>query len=189
MWLYLHQRPQRHGSSGLIVRFLLCVCLISLVLFGQAGPLAAKRGIDPGEQAHDFTLRDANDVSHTLGAYRGDVVVLYFAMWCTTCRTNVLELQREIYLPLKDQGVRVFAVDYLGNKREAVRSIVKDIGLAYPVLLDDRTLTDRYGEKMSITLVIDRSGVIRYRDFYNVERVKTSVAKAAGVSLACRAVA
>jgi peroxiredoxin len=184
MRLYLHRRHRRTGGSGLIVRLLLCAGLISLVIFGRAGPLAAKRGIDPGDQAHDFTLRDANNVSHTLGTCRGDVVVLYFAMWCTTCRTNVLELQREIHLPLKDRGVRVFAVDYLGNKPEAVRSIVKDIGLAYPVLLDDRTLTDRYGEKMSITLVIDRGGVIRYRDFYDVEKVKTAVAKAAGVSLA-----
>jgi peroxiredoxin len=183
MGAFLHRTHQCFRVSGITFRRLLSACIVSLVLFGQTGLLTAKTGIDPGDQAQDFTLRDANGVSHTLGAYRGNVVVLYFAMWCTTCRANTLELQREIYLPLKDQRVRVFAVDYLGNKQGEIRSIVKDIGLAYPVLLDDRTLTGRYGEKMSITLVIDRSGVIRYRDFYNFEKVKTTVAKAAGVSL------
>jgi peroxiredoxin len=178
--LYLNIR--RLALSGIAFRLLLCACLISLVLFAPPRLLAVKRGVEPGDQVHDFTLRDTNGVSHTLSAYRGDVVVLYFAMWCTTCRSNTLELQREIYLPLKDKRVRVFAVDYLGNKQEEIRSIVKDIGLAYPVLVDDRTLTDRYGEKMSITLVIDRKGVIRYRDFYDFEKVKFVVAKAAGVS-------
>jgi peroxiredoxin/nitrous oxide reductase accessory protein NosL len=180
-FLYLAHR--RLALSGIPFRLLLTACIILPVLFGTVDLFAAKRGIDPGDQAYDFTLRDANGVSHTLGTYRGDVVVLYFAMWCTTCRANTLELQREIYLPLKDLHVRVFAVDYLGNKYEEIRSIIKDIGLAYPVLLDDRTLTDRYGEKMSITLVIDRNGVIRYRDFYDFKKVKAAVAKAAGVSL------
>jgi peroxiredoxin len=179
----LSHNHQRLALSGIAYRLLLYACFISLVLFNPTRLLAAKRGIEPGDQVHDFTLKDVNGVSHTLSVYRGDVVVLYFAMWCTTCRSNTLELQREIYLPLKDQRVRVFAVDYLGNKQEEIRSIVKDIGLAYPVLVDDRTLTDRYGEKMSITLVIDRNGVIRYRDFYDFEKVKRVVAQAAEVSL------
>jgi peroxiredoxin len=146
--------------------------------------LMAKTHIAPGDLAQDFTLTDSNGASHTLSAYRGDVVVLYFAMWCTTCRANTLELQQEIYLPLKDKGVNVFTVDYLDNKQPEVRSIVQDLKLAYPALLDDQTLTDRYDGKMSLTLVIDRKGVIRYCDFYDIEKVKTAVAEAAGVRLA-----
>jgi peroxiredoxin len=141
----------------------------------------AKTHIAPGDLAQDFTLTDSNGTSHTLSAYRGNVVVLYFAMWCTTCRANTLELQQEIYLPLKDKGVNVFAVDYLGNKQPEVRSIVHDLKLAYPALLDNQTLTNRYDGKMSLTLVIDRKSVIRYYDFYDFEKVTAAVAEAAGV--------
>jgi peroxiredoxin len=161
--------------------------LLAGALLAFGAPVRAKVGTAVGDTAPDFTLKDLSGATHTLAQYKGSVVVLYFAMWCSTCRANAFELQREIHLPLKEKKVKVFAVDYLSNPNVDLLSVARDLGLEYPVLLDDHTLADLYGSKMATTLVIDQSGIIRCRDFYDLEKVKALVWTLAGAKAAPKA--
>jgi peroxiredoxin len=155
---------------------------IALVVSGVLSAAAPPPAPEPraGDPAPAFALRDLGGVARTLAEFRGRVLVVYFAMWCSTCRANTLEIQREIALPWRERGVQALAVDYLGNDREEIASLVKDLGLTYPVLFDDGTLTGLFGSRMAFTLVVDRAGVIRYADFYDLTKVREVVAELAG---------
>lgn len=156
------------------------IILLSVICAVPVKVVEAGTGTNVGETAPDFTLKDTHGNIHTLSRYQGKVVLLYFAMWCSTCRSNCYEIQREIFLPFNKDGLQVFAVDYLKNEPKEVLSIIKDLSLRYPVLMDDNTLVKYYGSKMALTLVIDQKGIIRYKDFYEGGAVKRLVAELLG---------
>lgn len=98
--------------------------------------------------------------------------MIYFAMWCGVCRANCFEIQKELYDKYHDKGLEVFALDYLQNKKEELAPIIKDLGIKYKTLMDDGSMKKKYNGTMAMTVIIDQKGIIRYKDFYNRERVE-----------------
>lgn len=116
-----------------------------------------------GDEAPNFTLTDTAGQPHTLAAYRGKPVILYFwASWCPYCVDEMPELSlfRDSY---QDEGLEVLAINIL-ESTEHVRGFIKEKDLSYPVLLDESgRVTRSFLVRATPTYIfIDKDGV--YRD-------------------------
>jgi peroxiredoxin len=112
-----------------------------------------------GGRAPDFTLKDVNGGSVSLGRFRGKVVFLNFwATWCGPCRSEMASMQR-LYNQLESGGLVMLAVNQKEN-RNPVAKFMKDFGLSFPALLDrDGRVAALYGSwGLPTTYVIDASG-------------------------------
>ena len=93
---------------------------------------------------------------------KGSVIVLdFWATWCGPCVESLPKLDR-IYQDLKEQGVKIYAVNQ-GEDKELVGGFVKSRNLTIPVLLDSESKVGNQYDAHAIpqTVVIDKSGLIR----------------------------
>jgi peroxiredoxin len=113
-----------------------------------------------GHLAPDFSLPTADSHSHSLGTYRGQPVVLNFwATWCAPCRIEMPHLQtasenfngRVAFLGVND-----------GEGLSLVTDFADELGLTYPLLLDDgRSVSLLYDiRSLPTTLFINRDGTV-----------------------------
>ena len=136
----------------------IAVFLAAVVLFA----IGCSNGVsqEVGSQAPDFTLNDINDKTTGLSEFRGKVVILdFFADWCPPCRQEVpdfIALENE-YGP---EGLAIIGVAVV-PKQDASR-FAKEMGINYPVLVDDGKVSNLYGPIRSIptTFIIDKNGMI-----------------------------
>jgi peroxiredoxin len=131
----------------------------------RAGEMAAKFKI--GDTAPDFTLQEIGGRQVQLSiANKGKVVLLAFwSLRCGACIQEVPFLE-QLHKSYGAKGVAVLSVVTDGVDAAATRTIMKEVGVSpsYPVLVDpDFTASDTYTNfVVPHTLVIDRTGVIRY---------------------------
>ena len=136
-----------------------------------------------GQNAPDFTLSDTLGNSVTLSqvlaapAVRG--VVLYFTMWCPICDTHMSAMQSG-FIP-RYSDVRFLAVDYVsGSVADALSAEIANgyYGSGFTVLADThQTVLGLYQATMGITVVIDKSGVVRMNeDFKDGTRLQAALA-------------
>jgi peroxiredoxin len=132
-----------------------------------------------GSTAPNFTLRDANGVTHTLSAQHGHPVLLeYFAVWCPICQAEapIMAKLTKQYTP---QGVRVWSILANPYGRNYEASGATDLSLAtkndltwfantfdvqHPQLVDPQFQTvNKYGINAYPGLyVVDPNGKISY---------------------------
>lgn len=128
---------------------------------GQPGP---EVGLEVGDLAPDFTLKDIDGNSVMLSEYRGKIVLLYFwASWCTQCVYD-LPLVQDTADSFSDQDLQVVAID-IGESAAAVRNFISKEGYTFPILLDpDSTVYEQYGLKtFPAAIYIDGEGIVRAR--------------------------
>ncbi len=114
-----------------------------------------------GHPAPDIALATADGQTLRLSDLRGMPVVLNFwATWCAPCRTELPELQAA-GRRLAGQ-VAIVGVDQ-GEPVEDVRALASQIGLTFPIPLDDQGQVGRlYGVRgLPTTFFVDRGGIIR----------------------------
>ena len=101
--------------------------------------------LEPGRPAPDFSLPDQHGTVHTLKAYRGRPVVLYFYPKDDTpgCTKEACTFQAA--LPSFDTSrAVVFGISVLGTASKA--KFAKKYALTFPLLADeDHAVADRYG--------------------------------------------
>lgn len=127
-------------------------------------PTEAEPAVQPGRYAPDFTLPDLNEEPVALSDWRGQIVLLNFwTSWCAPCRVEMPLLQA-LYEAYRDDGLVVLAVN-LEEEPERVAAFVEDLGLAFPVLLDEKAAVGTLYRVRGAptTYFIDRDGVIRQR--------------------------
>ena len=117
-----------------------------------------------GDLAPDFTIREAGGDSYKLSDLRGNVVMLQFtASWCSVCRTEMPFIEKEIWLELKDKGLRVIGIDR-DEPAETVLKFKKEIAVSYPLALDQGAdIFGLYAEKsagVTRNVIVDRNGKI-----------------------------
>ena len=133
------------------------------------GPVAVPTGINVGERAPGFTLKDLEGKSVSLSDYRGKVVIIdFWASWCAPCRSSMPGL-KELHKAYQDQGVVMIGVS-LDRTEAAAANYLKDngyddvIGL-WESVSASQTVAHLYGVSgIPHTLVLDRYGVIRFVD-------------------------
>lgn len=136
------------------------VGLLSVVLFsfscrqGEKEILTGKRGLD-------FTLESIDGNKVTLSGLRGKVVLLEFwATWCPPCRDSVPEMNM-LFEKFKGRNFELLAisVDQGGDVRSTVGSFVKQYGMSYTVLLDDRNASKAFEvTNIPVIIIIDKEG-------------------------------
>jgi len=116
------------------------------------------------KNAPDFTLTDRKGNKFTLSDHKGQVVVLNFwATWCPPCRHEIPDFIK-IQKQLRDKGVLFVGVSVDRNGWKVVRPFAKKFGINYPIVVDNGSVTQKYGPFRGIptTFIINKKGKIRY---------------------------
>jgi len=115
-----------------------------------------------GKPAPDFTLQTLDGKKVTLSDLRGKAVVLNFwATWCPPCKVELpwfVDFQKQ-YGP---KGLQIVGISEDEGGKEKVQAFVKEMGVTYPIAVDDDTVARKYGdvEDLPTTFYIDRNGKI-----------------------------
>ena len=114
--------------------------------------------------APDFEIATRSGEPFRLSDHRGEVVVLnLWATWCPPCRHEIpdfIALQEE----LGDQGLTVVGVALDEGGWDAVGPFADEMGINYPVAVDDGTVDGLYGPTATFptTFIIDREGNVAH---------------------------
>jgi len=117
-----------------------------------------------GKDAPDFVLKTLAGSNLRLSEFRGQVVLLNFwARWAGDSRQEMLVLDK-INATYARAGLVVLGVSVDEDLRRA-REFADAMKVTYPVMFDTGGSSTGKGyllEKMPMTILIDRSGVVRY---------------------------
>src|ERR1700733_6611645 len=139
--------------------------LVGGVILGvalAATPLAAAPSI-VGKPAPDFVLRGLDGRNLRLSEFRGQVVLVNF--WSRSdgdSRQQMPALDR-INITYQRAGLVVLGVSVDEDLRRS-KEFATAMGVSYPILFDTGTEIgkDYFIQKMPMTILVDRSGVVRY---------------------------
>lgn len=141
---------------------------------GGGGDMLPPFGVDPGNRAQNFTLRDHTGAEVSLHDYTGSIILLDFsAEWCPNCQNQASDAE-QFYQVYKNRGVVFLTVMFESANGSAATAQTAQrwrnrYGLTFPVLADDNEKTYNLYRKNTLyqplNLVIDRSLVIRYKKF------------------------
>ena len=138
--------------------------MIVLTAAGTAACAAPKPEIQEAA-APDFSIADLQGNTLTLSGYEGKVLFINFwATWCPPCRKEIpdfIEATRD----LKGEGLEILGISVDQMPAEALLEWVRKTGINYPIALATPEIVRAYepGEYIPATIVVDRKGVIRYR--------------------------
>jgi peroxiredoxin len=128
--------------------------------------LGAATAASPGivaQRAPDFALPAAVGDNVRLSEFLGQPVVLAFwSSRCSTCAAQLAALDR-YYATYRSSGLVVLAVSVEDDPQRAVQ-YARAHPTSYPLLLDQAKAVGRAYEieRLPTTVLIDRSGVVRY---------------------------
>jgi len=116
-----------------------------------------------GKPAPDFVLKSLDGTNLRLSEFRGQVVLVNFwARWAGDSRVEMPALDR-INTTYKRAGLVVLGVSVDEDARRA-RDFAAGVNVGYPILLETTPQIGRdyMIEKMPVTLLVDRGGVVRF---------------------------
>jgi len=112
-----------------------------------------------------ISLKDVKGRTVRLSDFRGKVVLLNFwATWCVPCAAEIPQLVRwqERY---GNSGLQIIGITYPPTNVTKVRSFLAKKKVDYPVLFGSKATRRLFegGKTLPITVIIDRSGIVRGR--------------------------
>ena len=134
-----------------------------------------------GDVAPDFTLPLTDGTTFTLSQNRGKVVMLQFtASWCGVCRKEMPFIERDIWLPNKENKDFILVGIDREEPLEEVKKFAEATGVTYPMALDSTAdVFASYAERKSgITrnILIDRDGrIVKLTRLFNEQEFKELV--------------
>jgi len=146
----------------------------SWVRLEQTEYVPPKLPLTPGHPAPDFsftTLRDGRRLS--LSDFHGKVVLLdFWATWCEPCMAELPNV-KEIYKKYHDRGFEIIGIS-LDTSESALRSELQKQGITWPQYYDGKGWDNQIAALYRVfaipaTFLLDREGVIRYRDLRGEE--------------------
>jgi thiol-disulfide isomerase/thioredoxin len=121
--------------------------------------------LDVGTYAPDWTLKSPDGEMHSLGDYRGRIVLIdFWATWCLPCQRAMPGLQK-LHEKYSGKGLVVLGVNSMEKDGDPM-TMMKSKGLTYTLLIDGDAVARDYGVVGLPTLyVINTDGKIIYRNF------------------------
>lgn len=144
---------ERHTTS-LVIKDLRINEKIDEAMFAQApGEGIEVERFDPpkppemlavGAEAPAWTLRDAEGVEHSLGDYRGRIVLLdFWGTWCGPCLMAMPSLQ-SLHEKFAERGVKVIGISCREPDHADPAKVMKDRGFTYGLLLNGDEIAQAY---------------------------------------------
>ena len=112
-----------------------------------------------GESAPEFSLVDLGGGRVRLSDFRGKVVLLNFgASWCPPCKEEMPGFQN-VFLKYRNKG---FAVITVALDDSNPSSMVKELGIRFPVVMPDEKISGDYGNivHIPVSFLIGKDGKI-----------------------------
>jgi peroxiredoxin len=121
-----------------------------------------------GQVAPDFSLLDVSGRKHSLGDFRGKVVILNF--WSAECtwakRTD--EVLQQLLPTWGKQVILLTVASNVNEDREVILETAAERRLPYLLLDEQAIIADLYGAQTTPHLfVIDPQGVLRYQGAFD----------------------
>jgi thiol-disulfide isomerase/thioredoxin len=151
-----HHRPQR--------RAFLLILALALGYWGDAR--ASELTPWRGGRTPAVALKDIEGRSHTLGDYRGRVVLVNFwATWCEPCKDEMPSIQH-LADRLTGRPFAALTINY-GESEQKVADFLRRFPLRLPVLLDRNLEVARAWRVRGLpaSFLVGRDGTIRYSVF------------------------
>ncbi len=123
-------------------KILLCILIVFLFIVDGCTSqelVPDKRGyiVKVGDKVNDFEVKLLDGSIKKISQFKAPVLVLnFFASWCIVCRKEIPYIEKEIWQPLKDKGIMIIGVNYK-EKPLVAEKAVKEIGMTYPIALDE----------------------------------------------------
>ncbi len=139
------------------------ILLAGFMLFGVT--LGAQAAAEVGETAPDFTLMDQDGNPHTLSAYHGHKVVVYFYPKDDTpgCTKEACSI-RDDFMKFEQKGIKVFGVSY--DDTPSHKKFAEKYDIPFFLLSDlDKSVSKAFGASGLFfpsrkTYLIDEKGVL-----------------------------
>jgi peroxiredoxin len=135
-----------------------------LVLAAAPASLAAQSPLAVGGAAPGFSLKLLTGGEAALSQFRGrPVLVNFWATWCKPCRQEMPEIIAA-YQAHHASGLEVLAVNLSDQESmKDVRKFVAELGLPFPILLDDKGKTRERYDLVTVptSVFIDAKGIVR----------------------------
>jgi peroxiredoxin len=147
-------------------RVLLARSLIFSALLAVSSLVASSRAAGPtlvGKDAPDFVLKSMDGRNLRMSEFRGQVVLVNFwARWAGDSRQEMPALDR-INTTYNRAGLVVLGVS-VDEDLERAREFAGAMKVSYPIMFDTGADIGRdyLLQKMPMTILVDRSGVVRY---------------------------
>lgn len=122
-------------------------------------------GVAAREPSPAWELNDLDSKVLKSSDFTGKVVILdFWATWCRPCRMEIpgfIELQKQY----ADKGLVIVGVSLDQSGVSAVKPFMEKMGINYPIVLGDETVTRAFGgiEGIPTTFIIDRTGNIVHK--------------------------
>jgi len=142
-------------------RALLLASVVLGAAWSTSSPAAAPTLV--GKDAPDFVLKTLDGANLRLSEFRGQVVLVNFwARWAGDTRQEMPALNR-INTTYQRAGLVVLGISIDDDLRRA-QEFASSMKVAYPIMFDTGTDLGRdyLLQKMPMTILVDRSGVVRY---------------------------
>jgi len=132
-------------------------------------------GVNVGNIAPDFTLKDLKGKDVQLSKFRGKKVMINFwATWCPPCRHEMPEIEK--FFQEKKGDIEILAINIDGGGPKKVAEYIKKMNLTFPVVLDQQDGVNERYKVMTIptTFFVDENGVIinKYYSVMSLEIMK-----------------
>ncbi len=125
-------------------------------------------GVNVGNIAPDFTLKDLKGSEVQLSKLRGKKVMINFwATWCPPCRQEMPEIEK--FFQEKKEDIEILAINIDGGATNNVDEFIKKMKITFPVVLDEKDRVNERYKVMTIptTFFVDENGVI-INKYYSV---------------------
>lgn len=130
---------RRYGALALVL--LVALALTTAGLVGACGSSTSSDASQPPGSAADvvFIEPGAFDVAGYAGR---PLIVNFFGSWCPPCNSEAPELAA---FARENAGAVQFVGIAVNDTRDAAAGFMAEYGLDFPVVLDDKSLSARYG--------------------------------------------
>lgn len=141
---------------------LFAVAMVHAMNTNETQSKSQETGLEVGNIAPDFELKSLSGEPAKLSDYKGKKVMLNFwATWCPPCKAEMPEMQK--FYEANKENVEILAVNM--DPKADVAGFVKERGLTFPILLDEKNEVNKNYQIVSIptTFFIDEKGIITHR--------------------------
>jgi peroxiredoxin len=149
---------------------------------GQTAPVDSAALVKVGQVPPDFSVTTLDGRVFTPAGAKGSVVLLnFFATWCTACKMELPELQKNIRDPFRNRGLVVLCIGR-EHSREDLEKFRRENGYTLDFAPDpDRGIYGKFAARnIPRNILIGKDGTILYQSLgYSPEEFKALVDRVA----------